>query len=222
MPVVKLSKRAEKVLEWVRRHPGLDPGSSKWRNNTGSRLGGRDDAKPELSIRQKTLADLLGCSRRSIYRALKQLKEQGYLVETGKRERRCKVYTVTGGEVSEGLDPGLRQGDKLCRLAKFYLDNCPEAFKYNFLNWPDWEKFFPEATHKIRHVEHQTKFWRLMFDNLYLIQERETGEPNGARINNPDSTLFGIPYPNKPPASQIDYILRTRPAYRPYRGSFEK
>ncbi|MBL4818092.1 MAG: hypothetical protein JKY15_02505 [Deltaproteobacteria bacterium] len=56
-----------------------------------------------------------------------------------------------------------------------------------------------------------------MFDNLYLIQERETGEPSGARINNPDSTLFGIPYPNKPPASQIDIILKTRPAYRPYR-----
>ena len=37
-------------------------------------------------IRQQTLADLLGCSRRSIYRALKQLKEQGYLAETKKRQ----------------------------------------------------------------------------------------------------------------------------------------
>ncbi|MBL4818204.1 MAG: hypothetical protein JKY15_03090 [Deltaproteobacteria bacterium] len=58
-----------------------------------------------------------------------------------------------------------------------------------------------------------------MFDNLYLIQERETGEPNGARINNPDSTLFGVSYPKEPPADRIDYILRTRPAYRPHRAS---
>ncbi|MBL4818292.1 MAG: winged helix-turn-helix domain-containing protein, partial [Deltaproteobacteria bacterium] len=108
MSEVKLSKRAEKVLEWVRRHPGLEPGSSKWRNNTGSRLGGRDDAKPELPIRQQTLADLLGCSRRSIYRALKQLKEKGYLVETGKREKRCKVY-----QCHPVLDTGSRTGSRV-------------------------------------------------------------------------------------------------------------
>ncbi|MBL4818554.1 MAG: helix-turn-helix domain-containing protein [Deltaproteobacteria bacterium] len=194
-------------------------------------------------IRQQTLADKFGCSRRSIYRALKQLKEQGYLVETKKREKRCKVYQLKAvipakagiQKISEPmldaslrwhdkmeLDPGLRQGDnvpliEMPRLAKFYLDNCREVFKYNFPESFDWEKFFPEATHQIRHIEHQTKFWRLMFDNLYLIQERETGLPSSARISNEDSTLFGIPYPNKPPATQIDIILRTRPAYRPYR-----
>ncbi|MBL4818309.1 MAG: hypothetical protein JKY15_03630 [Deltaproteobacteria bacterium] len=58
-----------------------------------------------------------------------------------------------------------------------------------------------------------------MFDNLYLIQERETGKPHSARTDNPDSTLFGVSYPNRPPATQIDYILRTRPAYRPYRSA---
>ncbi|MBL4818249.1 MAG: hypothetical protein JKY15_03325 [Deltaproteobacteria bacterium] len=34
-----------------------------------------------------------------------------------------------------------------------------------------------------------------MFDNLYLIQERETGKPHSARTDNPDSTLFGVSYP---------------------------
>ena len=235
----ELSKRAEAVLKWIREscHTGLDPVSS-----AGPRLKGRGDGVT-LSIRQQTLADLLGCSRRSIYRALKQLKEQGYLKETGKREKRCKVYVVqrhceeqsdvaiqknvtpsTGSRVAArddnmGLDPGLRQGDKitLCHLAKFYLDNCQTVFKYNFLNWPDWEKFFPEATHRIRHVEHQTKFWRLMFDNLYLIQERETGKPHSARTDNPDSTLFGVSYPKAPPAENLEHRMRTRPAYRPLR-----
>ena len=240
MSDVKLSKRSEMVLGWIRRHPGLDPGSSKWRNNTGSRLGGRDDSVT-LPIRQQTLADLLGCSRRSIYRALKQLKEHGYLVETKKREKRCKVYELlhhceehsdvaiqknieplAGSRVKARdnkmeLDPGLRQGDEIPRLAKFYLDNCQTVFKYNFLNWPDWEKFFPEATHKIRHIEHQTKFWRLMFDNLYLIQERETGQPHSARTDNPDSTLFGVSYPKAPPAENLEHRMRTRPAYRSLR-----
>ncbi|MBL4818157.1 MAG: hypothetical protein JKY15_02850, partial [Deltaproteobacteria bacterium] len=199
----------------------------------------------------------------------KQLKEQGYLVETGKRQKRCKVYealskcrsyraqttgpTLPGPceprlaatqatslvalrasklpeapKVSKELaawteegrrydaGPGKGGQTQLCEQAKFYLDNCRNVFRYNFPEDFDWEKHFPEATHKIRHVEHQTKFWRLMFDNLYLIQERETGKPNGARINNPDSTLFGVPYPKVPPPSQIDTILKTRPSYRPY------
>ena len=237
MSKLELSMRAQKVLEWTREscHTGLacpigyDPVSS-----TGSRLGGRDDSVT-LAIRQQTLADLLGCSRRSIYRALKQLKEQGYLVETGKRQNRCKVYQIcsatlpeapkvsqesaawTKEERSSDAGPGEGRQTPLCEQAKFYLDNCQTVFKYNFLNWPDWEKFFPEATHRIRHVEHQTKFWRLMFDNLYLIQERETGKPHSARTDNPDSTLFGVSYPKAPPKDNLEHRMRTRPAYRPLR-----
>ncbi|MBL4819259.1 MAG: hypothetical protein JKY15_08580 [Deltaproteobacteria bacterium] len=133
------------------------------------------------------------------------------------------VTELTGSRVKArddnmGRDPGLRQGDKiiLCPLAQFHLDNCRNIFRYNFPESFDWEKFFPEATHKIRHVEHQTKFWRLMFDNLYLIQERETGKPHSARTDNPDSTLFGVPYPKAPPPENLEHRMRTRPAYRPY------
>ncbi|MBL4818571.1 MAG: hypothetical protein JKY15_04985 [Deltaproteobacteria bacterium] len=56
-----------------------------------------------------------------------------------------------------------------------------------------------------------------MFDNLYLIQERETGKPHSARIDNPDSTLFGVPYPKEPPPENLEHRMRTRPAYRPSR-----
>ncbi|MBL4817718.1 MAG: HTH domain-containing protein, partial [Deltaproteobacteria bacterium] len=161
MSEVKLSKRAEKIWEWVRCHPALDAGSSKSRNNTGSRLGGRDDSLA-LAIRQQTLADLLGCSRRSIYRALKQLKEQGYLVETKKRENRCKIYQchpVPRIESGASFDTGSRTGSRvcarndvrsfeLCPQAKFHLDNCRNIFRYNFPESFDWEKHFPEATHK--------------------------------------------------------------------------
>ncbi|MBL4817869.1 MAG: winged helix-turn-helix domain-containing protein [Deltaproteobacteria bacterium] len=270
MSKIKLSKRAKLVLGWIKRQaviPDLI----------------RDPA--ELPIRQQTLADLLGCSRRSIYRALKQLKEQGYLKETGKRQKRCKVYGVlskcrsyrahredvnspgpcelsayakatadkklaatqatdnarptavvdnnchdlqrcqatgaSGALIDGSLDTERHEmpnwvqvKEDLCPLAQFHLDNCRNIFRYNFPESFDWEKHFAEATHKIRHVEHQTKFWRLMFDNLYLIQERETGKPHSARVDNPDSTLFGVSYPKEPPPGNIDHILKTRPAYR--------
>ncbi|MBL4818068.1 MAG: helix-turn-helix domain-containing protein [Deltaproteobacteria bacterium] len=267
MSKVELSKRAKLVLGWVKQQlmlPSPDFDESK----SPSPARGRG-VKGMLCLRQQTLADKFGCSRRSIYRALKQLKEQGYLVETGKRENRCKVYQIvmssncrsSRAHTMEASSPGpcelklaaaqatslvaLRASQspkapqvsqesaawteegrrhdagpgevKLCYLAKFYLDNCRQVFKYNFPESFDWERHFPEATHRIRHVEHQTKFWRLMFDNLYLIQERETGKPHSARTDNPDSTLFGVSYPKVPPAENLEHRMRTRPAYRPLR-----
>ncbi|MBL4818768.1 MAG: hypothetical protein JKY15_06005 [Deltaproteobacteria bacterium] len=56
-----------------------------------------------------------------------------------------------------------------------------------------------------------------MFDNLYLIQERETGKAHSARTDNPDSTLFGVSYPKAPPPENLEHRMRTRPAYRPLR-----
>ena len=192
----ELSKRAQRVLEWVRCHPGEGQGP-----DAGLR-------QHDIMIRQQTLADLLGCSRRSIYRALKQLKEQGYLVETKKRQNRCKVYRI---EKRDEVSP-------LCFQAKFFLQHCRATIDYNMYNFPEWEKFLSEATYKLRHIEKQDKFWRLMFDNLYLIQERETGKPcTWARLNNPDSTLFGVPYPKTPPPENIEHRMRTVPAYRPLR-----
>ena len=212
MSGIELSKRAQAVLSWI-----------------------KIQEQQELPIRQQSLAEMLSCSRRSIYRALKQLKEQGYLVETGKRQNRCKVYQLEvvmpakAGiqNMSEPtLDSSLRWNDKddvipsveLPLFAQFFLKHCYETIDYNMYNFPNWEKFLPEATYKLRHIEKQDKFWRLMFDNLYLIQERETGQPcTWARLNNPDSTLFGVPYPNKAPSENIDLRMRTVPGYRPSR-----
>ncbi|MBL4819084.1 MAG: hypothetical protein JKY15_07665 [Deltaproteobacteria bacterium] len=184
---------------------------------------------------RSTRSDLLGCSRRSIYRALKQLKEQGYLAETKKRQNRCKVYLVQRlyeeqNEVAIQKDlstlPGSRfkahddvvPSVELPHFAQFFLKHCYATIASNMDNFPEWEKFLPEATHKLRHIEKQDKFWRLMFDNLYLIQERETAKPcTWARLNNPDSTLYGVPYPKEPLPENIEHRMRTVPAYRPLR-----
>src|SRR3989338_3414437 len=65
-----MSERAQKILTWLQQQ------------NT-----------PEFPIRQQTLAELFSCSRRSIGRALKELKEARLLVDLNKRaENRCKLY----------------------------------------------------------------------------------------------------------------------------------
>ncbi|MBL4819186.1 MAG: hypothetical protein JKY15_08205, partial [Deltaproteobacteria bacterium] len=50
MSKLELSKRAQKVLEWIRCHPGAGQGP-----DAGLR-------QHDIMIRQQTLADLLGCS----------------------------------------------------------------------------------------------------------------------------------------------------------------
>ena len=70
MVEARLSKRAQKILLWI-----------------GEAL--------ELPIRQQTLAEEFGCSRRTIGRALNELKEAGLLVDLNRRhENRCKIYEI--------------------------------------------------------------------------------------------------------------------------------
>ncbi|MBL4818778.1 MAG: winged helix-turn-helix domain-containing protein [Deltaproteobacteria bacterium] len=146
-------------MGWVHRHPALDAGSSKLRNNTGPRLGGRGDGVT-LPIRQQTLADLLGCSRRSIYRALKQLKEQGYLAETGKRQNRCKVYAVTGDEVSEGrgLNP----------LTQFHWELYEKTYRIVFKEPDLFEKYCQVAWY-MRNIDDNEILWTKTWAGLYLL-----------------------------------------------------
>ena len=67
-----ISNRAKKIWAWI-----TQQGSN------------------ELFIRQATLGWEFSCSIRTIGRALKELKEQGLLVDLNKRhENRCKIYKV--------------------------------------------------------------------------------------------------------------------------------
>jgi len=67
-----ISERAQKILLWIRTQ---NPHS--------------------IAIRQQSLAELFGCSRRSIGRALNELKAAGALTDLGKRHaNRCKLYSV--------------------------------------------------------------------------------------------------------------------------------
>ena len=89
MTEVKLSERAQKILENLG-DLTLNPSPP-----SGEGL--------EICIRQQTLAEQFNCSRRTIGRALKELKEAGLLIDLNQRhENRCKMYLISpsllGGE----------------------------------------------------------------------------------------------------------------------------
>ena len=68
----KISERAQRVLDLLRKL-----------------------ANGEIWIRQATLAEHFGCSRTTIWRCLKQLKEAGLIIDLNKRhEKRYKIYQI--------------------------------------------------------------------------------------------------------------------------------
>lgn len=138
MSEAKLSERAQKIITWI------------------------GDAK-ESPIRQQTLAELFGCSRRTIGRALKELKEAGLLVDLNKRhENRCKIYAVIQAIV---ITPP--QGERQLQLYR-------PTFEVNFHNWPDWEKYYPQVTWELRNETDVHLLWRQTFDKLYVIRDNPT------------------------------------------------
>ncbi len=173
MAEAKLSERALKILAWLQNNPHPNP-------------------PPEgegMPIRQQTLAEEFGCSRRTIGRAIKKLKGAGLLKETGRdKQSRCKTYALQapsplGGEglgvrFSE-LDPGpLPQGEReptpqgLAQLQSF-----PHLFECNLNDWPDWKNYYAAVTWEFKDTTCPHKLWRQTFDRLYVIRHQETGIP---------------------------------------------
>ena len=161
MVEAKLSERAQKIITWI--------GDTK-----------------EIPIRQQTLAEEFGCSRRTIGRALKELKEAGLLVDLNKRhENRCKLYKVSslrGGVADVAIQPSsglLRstRNDKPTPQGEQQLKLYRPTFEVNFRDWPDWEKYYPQVTWELRHETDMHLLWRKTFDRLYMIRDnkRETG-----------------------------------------------
>ncbi|MEI6791167.1 MAG: HTH domain-containing protein [Myxococcaceae bacterium] len=71
----KISERAQKVLQLMK-------------DLAGEGL--------EIWIRQATLAEHFGCSRTTIWRAIKQLREAGLIIDLNKRhEHRYKIYQIS-------------------------------------------------------------------------------------------------------------------------------
>ena len=93
------------------RHPGLDPGSSQWRNNTGPRLGGRGDTTnahlyptPELELGQKLIGHATACMdisdglAKDLHRLCKASKVGAQLNHVPCYESTSLEHALYGGE----------------------------------------------------------------------------------------------------------------------------
>ena len=147
MSDVKLSLRAQAVLAWIQNQ------------NTA-----------ELVIRQASLAEKLGCSRWSIGRALKRLKEAGLIADLEKRhESRCKMYRLRNTHPSPCPLPQGERG-RLTTQAETQLRLYRYTFESVFRDWPNWERYYPQVTWGLEHVTNIDDLWRQTFDKLYVLQ----------------------------------------------------
>lgn len=144
-----MSERASKILTWLQQQ------------NTH-----------ELPIRQQTLADLFGCSRRSIGRALKELKEAGLLVDLNKRhENRCKLYRIVGLENWIATSDTPPRNDVLTPQAQLQWDKFEKTFRI-LLKMPELPTLYAQVTAGLT-VTKEEELWSQTWKGLWTI----TGDP---------------------------------------------
>lgn len=144
-----MSERAQKILNWI-----------------------QTQNLSELPIRQQTLADLLGCSRRSIGRALNELKQANLLVDLNKRhESRCKTYQVN----QKGLTPQAQQ------LWNLYEKTFRIVFKM-----PELPDYFAKATWALEPITEESELWTKTWAGLWAI----TGQLPTEKVFDPQRKIW--------------------------------
>ncbi|MEI6806026.1 MAG: helix-turn-helix domain-containing protein [Myxococcaceae bacterium] len=153
-------------------------------------------------IRQQTLAEEFKCSRRTIGRCLKELKEAGLLTDLNKRhDNRCKMYLVSpsllGGEgaarsvAGEVLTPAAQHqlrlyGRTFSGLFKMY-DGCSGR--------PTFEDSFAEVAGKLKHVTDETELYTKIFEGfraLPNLKETAISWRNEPENQNKGGTAFWL------------------------------
>ena len=131
-----LSQRALNILAWL-----------------------QDQKTLELPIRQQSLADLFNCSRRTIGRALKELKDANLLKDLQKRhENRCKVYQIK---------IPAPKNTELTHRAQVQWERYAKTFRIIFTS-PDLEQHYAEVTWELRQVTEEMELWRKTWAGLRL------------------------------------------------------
>ena len=161
-----MSERTQKILDYLK-NLTLNPSPA-----SGEGL--------EISIRQQTLAEHFNCSRRTIGRALKELKEAGLLIDLNKRaENRCKIYRIETIVIS-GLTRNLEisaQGrdDKLTPAAqhqlKFYGRTFSEMFRMfdGRSGRPTFESCFTQIAGELRDVTDESELYHKIFAGFWAL-----------------------------------------------------
>jgi len=139
----KISERAQKILLWI-----------------------RDQNSSELPIRQQMLAELFDCSRRTIGRALDELKAAGLLIDLNKRhENRCKLYR----HCEEPRDNDVAT---LTPAAKHQWDLYQKTFAILFKE-PQLNEWYREVTWALPDVREEMELWKKTFAGLYAMRVRK-------------------------------------------------
>lgn len=136
-----MSERAQKIFTWLQNQNAL-----------------------EFPIRQQSLAEQFHCSRRSIGRALKELKEAGLLVDLNKRhENRCKIYEVKIPPCAEasGGKPLTPQAEQLWALYQ-------KTFRIVF-TMSNLEELYAQVTWDLRGVTEERELWTKTFAGLWAL-----------------------------------------------------
>lgn len=139
-----MSERAKKILTWL-----------------------QQQTASEFPIRQQTLAELFSCSRRSIGRALKELKEAGLLVDLNKRhENRCKLY-----QIQIPLNPPFSKGEEktLTPEAQLQWDHYQKTFALVF-RMPNLKELYTQVTWELAGIKDETELWSKTFAGLYAAE----------------------------------------------------
>ncbi len=141
-----MSERTQKILTWLQSQ-----------NST------------ELPIRQATLAEEFQCSRRTIGRALKELKEAGLLIDLNQRhQNRCKIYRVEVQE-KKGLTPeAQRQWDFFGHIFKAVFKQVDEE---------KLKAYYAKATWNLEGITDIHQLYRKTFDGMYALPELEPHLP---------------------------------------------
>ena len=140
-----MSERAQKILTWLTSNP-LPEGVG-------------------IPVRQQSLADQFGCSRRTIGRALKELKEANLLVDLNKRhENRCKLYLLTL-KLQQASQP-LRLTPEAERQWRLY----EKTFRIVF-TMPNLEQLYTQVTWDLEGVKEEKELWSKTFAGLWAITD---------------------------------------------------
>ena len=147
-----MSERAQKVLTWI-----------------------KNQNSEAFFIRQQSLAELFGCSRRSIGRALKELKEAGLLVDLNKRhENRCKVYRHCEEPQAEGVAATRQSMDCFAPLAmtteaQLQWERYSKTFAIVFKT-PDLKDHYAQVTWELAGIKDEGELWSKTWAGLWAQQ----------------------------------------------------
>lgn len=160
-----MSERAQKILDYLK---NLSPSPSP---ETGE--------GNQIWIRQATLAEHFNCSRRTIGRCLKELKEANLLTDLNKRhENRCKTYLISGLPAVASAQAGEVLSPEAQSQWRLYSKTFGIVFRMfdGQEGRPLLEDCFKEVALGLKEVKAEAELYSKLFAGLWAHPEYKAAE----------------------------------------------